>query len=290
MTLCALYTETGFDMRLFSPAKINLFLRIAFKRSDGYHHLSSVFQTVSLGDTLTIEPHTHEELTCTDPRLPTDASNLIRKATALFRRKTGSRQAFKMHLVKRIPTQAGLGGGSSNAATVLWACNQLTKINVSLPMLQTWSTEIGSDIPFFFSQGTAYCTGRGENVYELPAAGERLLWIIKPSVGLSTPEVYRCLNWTSSVPDHLLKVDLENFLSGSLSYFNDLEKPAFELRPELKQLKINLIENGFETVLMSGSGSSFFCLGKGSLPKQANLNIFPSRFVNRSFSSWYLED
>ncbi len=276
-------------LRLFSPAKINLFLRIISKRPDGYHNLSSVFQTISLGDTLTIKLHTCDELTCTDPHLPTDSSNLILKATELFRCKTGLKQGFKIHLIKRIPTQSGLGGGSSNAATALWACNQLTNACVSLTTLKQWSSEIGSDIPFFFSQGTAYCTGKGESVCHLPSLARRDLWIIKPQGGLSTPEVYRRLNFGNPVSEMLVQRDLDLFLSGSLPYFNDLEKPAFEIKPELYQLKVWLLKNGFEVALMSGSGSAFFCLGQGTPFKQSDLIIFPAHFVNRTLFNWYTE-
>lgn len=276
-------------LSLFSPAKINLFLRIISKRSDGYHNLSSVFQTISLGDTLTIELHDQDELTCTDPLLPTNASNLVLKATELFRRKTGLQQGFKIHLIKRIPTEAGLGGGSSNAATTLWACNQLTNSQLSLNTLKQWGAEIGSDISFFFSQGTAYCTGRGESVYHLPALAIRSLWIIKPQGGLSTPEVYRRLNFVNPVSERVIQRDLDTFLSGALPYFNDLEKPAFEMRPELAQLKNSLLQSGFEVVLMSGSGSSFFCLGHGQIPQQSDIMIFPVQYVHRSLCSWYTE-
>jgi 4-diphosphocytidyl-2-C-methyl-D-erythritol kinase len=276
-------------LRLFSPAKINLFLRIVSKRSDGYHNLSSVFQTISLGDTLTIELHDQDELTCTDPSLPVDGSNLILKATELFRRKTGLKHGFKIHLIKRIPTQAGLGGGSSNAATTLWACNQLANTSIPLNTLKLWGSEIGSDVPFFFSQGTAYCTGRGELVYHLPALGSRSLLIVKPQGGLSTPEVYRRLNFSRALSEKIVRRDLDAFLSGSLPYFNDLEKPAFEIKPELQQLKTLLLKNGFDVVLMSGSGSSFFCLGKGQSPQLAELSIFSAQYVNRSLLRWYTE-
>lgn len=276
-------------LRLFSPAKINLFLRIVSKRSDGYHNLSSVFQTISLGDTLTVELHDQDELTCTDPSLPTDESNLILKAIQLFRRKTGLKQGFKIHLIKRIPTQAGLGGGSSNAATALWACNQLTNTLLPLNTFKQWGAEIGSDVPFFFSQGTAYCTGRGESVYHLPALGSRSLFIIKPQGGLSTPQVYQHLNFGQALSEKIVQRDLDAFLSGALPCFNDLEKPAFEIRPELQQLKNRLLNNGFEVVLMSGSGSSFFCLGKGHTLDLDDLSVFPAQYVNRSLLNWYTE-
>lgn len=148
--------------RLFSPAKINLFLRVVSKEPDGYHHLSSLFQAISLGDTLIMERASTDQLTCDHSFLPTDHSNLILKAIKLFRQRTGCEQAFKVHLIKRIPIQAGLGGGSSNAATTLWGCNQLAQTNLSDSTLMEWGTELGSDVSFFFSQGTAHCTGRGE--------------------------------------------------------------------------------------------------------------------------------
>ncbi len=112
-------------LNLFSPAKVNLFLRVVSKRADGFHDLSSVFQTISLGDTLTFELCDHDVLTCSDAKLPVNDSNLIMKAVKLFRRNTGFQSGFKIHLNKKIPTESGLGGGSSNAATTLWACQQL---------------------------------------------------------------------------------------------------------------------------------------------------------------------
>jgi 4-diphosphocytidyl-2-C-methyl-D-erythritol kinase len=274
-------------LRLFSPAKINLFLRVVSKRPDGYHELSSVFQAISLGDTLSIELHDRDQLTCRDPLLPVDDSNLVLKAIRLFRRKTNTEVFFKVHLDKRIPTQAGLGGGSSNGATALWACNQLTGLNLPLSTLAEWGGEIGSDIPFFFSQGTAYCTGRGESVHHLPPLAGRSLWIIKPPEGLSTPEVYGRLNLKNSIRDKLLDNDLEEFLSGCLTFYNDLEPPAFELSPKLKELKKSLIEGGFETVLMTGSGSAFFCLGEGKLPADPKNGVFQAYFINRTLDQWY---
>jgi 4-diphosphocytidyl-2-C-methyl-D-erythritol kinase len=221
--------------------------------------------------------------------LPIDRSNLILKATELFRRKTGINQGFKIHLIKRIPTQAGLGGGSSNAATTLWACHQLTKISISLNTLKQWGAEIGSDIPFFFSQGTAYCTGRGESVYHLPALAMRPVWIVKPQEGLSTPAVYQRLNFIHSISEKAIQRDLDAFLLGSLPYFNDLEKPAFEIKPELFHLKTFLLKQGFEVVLMSGSGSAFFCLGQGQIPERSDLTVVLAHYVNRSLFSWYPE-
>lgn len=278
-------------LRLFSPAKINLFLRVVAKRLDGYHHLSSVFQTVTLGDNLMMEMHEsgHDKLTCTDPQIPINNSNLVLKAVELFRRKTGIRQFFNIHLIKRIPMQAGLGGGSGNAATALWGCNQLANTRISSEILQEWGMEIGSDVPFFFSTGSAYCTGRGENVRTLSDLSPSSLYIIKPSEGLSTPEIFRRLNFQEALSKNIWEKDLDHFLSGSLSCFNDLEQPAFEMRPELRHLKQELMKNGFDSVLMTGSGSAFFCLGKGKIPEIPYTKVFSADFMNRTHLDWYQE-
>jgi 4-diphosphocytidyl-2-C-methyl-D-erythritol kinase len=137
-------------MRFFSPAKLNLFFRVLYKREDQYHEIASLFQAVSLGDFLSIEMSEEDVLSCNDLSLLCDRSNLIMKALDLFRKKTGIKIAVKVHLEKNIPLQSGLGGGSSNAATTLWGLNELCGRPASLRQLQNWSSEIGSDIPFFF--------------------------------------------------------------------------------------------------------------------------------------------
>ncbi len=276
-------------LSLFSPAKINLFLRVVSKRPDGYHNLSSLFQTIDLGDTLNFTLSTTDDhLTCNTPKVPIDASNLILKATSLFRHKTGLNSSFNIHLEKNIPMQAGLGGGSSNAATTLWACNQLTHANISVEVLQEWGLELGSDVPFFFSQGTAHCTSRGEVVQPIESYSPDRVFIVKPHQGLSTPEVFRRLKLESPL-ENAEKIDLEATQNQSYHYFNDLEKPAFEILPELRSLKNFLLNQGFDAVLMSGSGSAFFCLGAGTLEKIPHTTLFESKFIKRNPFEWYLE-
>lgn len=140
---------------LFSPAKINLFLRVLGKRSDGYHEIASLFQAINLGDNLTFTLSEQDHLTCSDPHLPCDHTNLVIKAVHLFRKKTNLDTPVTIHLEKEIPSQAGLGGGSSNAATTLWALNALHNYPYTIGQLQIWSAEIGSDIPFFFLSGNS---------------------------------------------------------------------------------------------------------------------------------------
>lgn len=274
-------------LTLFSPAKINLFLKVISKRPDGYHDLASVFQTISLADQITIEQAEKNSLTSSDPKLRCDHTNLIIQALELFQKKTGSKNFFKIHLIKKIPIEAGLGGGSSNAATALWGCNHLTHSNIPLKDLQEWGAEIGSDVPFFFSQGTAFCTGRGEKVFNLPNSSAQSLWVVKPPEKLSTAKVFRNFNFDNAGIHNSPEVDLVKFCSEASPHFNDLELTAFSLEPSLKKLKDLLVDSGFKTVLMTGSGSAFFCLGNGVFPPDLNASIYPVHYLNRSITHWY---
>jgi 4-diphosphocytidyl-2-C-methyl-D-erythritol kinase len=271
---------------LSSPAKLNLFLRIINRRPDGYHALASLFQAVSLCDEITLSLADKDLLTCNVVGIPTDGSNLVLKAADLFRRKTGLRIGVKAHLEKKIPHQAGLGGGSGNAATTLWGLNELCGRPAKTDLLADWASEIGSDISFFFSQGTAYCTGRGEKVSLLDPLPNQTLWIVKPTEGLSTMDVYSRYN-ALAVEQRNADEHLESFLKGQPSYFNDLEEPAFAALPALLTLKQELKESGFHTVLMSGSGTAFFCLGEGTPPQREGLSSFNVHFLTRQQDRWY---
>lgn len=273
-------------LNLKSPAKINLFLKIVGKRPDGFHDLASLFQTIDLADTLILKKSSYDRFTCDDPRLSTDVSNLVRKALLLFRAKTGVSFPVSIHLSKKIPKEAGLGGGSSNAATMLWGLNELAGKVASYEKLCEWGSEIGSDVSFFFSTGTAYCTGRGEKIQILPPFSKQKLFIVKPSHGLSTKEVYGRLNLNSLTARDPNK-HLQDWLENKPSYFNDLEIPAFDLMPKLSELKQWLVSQGFSTVLMSGSGTSFFCIGNSANLELAQHAIYPTSFINRHIDSWY---
>lgn len=274
-----------FLMKLSSPAKINLFLRILGKRPDGYHELASLFQVIDLCDSIDFSFSDKDSLTCSDPGIPLDGSNLILKAADLFRKKTGLSFGLKAHLDKKIPFMAGLGGGSSNAATTLWALNQMHGSMIGLDRLKQWAGEIGSDVAFFLTEGTAYCTGRGEILEDIPSLPSTSLWIVKPWFGISTPKVYGKLD-VGSLERRDPKISLRQFLDGEPSFYNDLEGPAFSLMPELRNLKEQLLSMGYKAVLMSGSGSSFFCVG-AMPPKVEGAFVFPATFLNRSAYSWY---
>lgn len=272
-------------IKLASPAKINLFLRVLRRRSDGFHELASLFQSIDLCDQLQISFNGTDELHCNAPNIPIDSSNLVWKAVNLFRQKTGRQFSLKIILDKQIPSEAGLGGGSSNAATALWGVNCLLDNPVSQKELFQWAAELGSDVPFFFSSGTAYCTGRGEVVRDLPKLQQQKIWIFKPNEGLSTPAVFNHLN-VDALPKIDPEICLDAFLSGDPHYFNDLEVPAFAIMPTLSQLKSKLISAGFNHSFLTGTGTSFVCIGDPEIPLPG-LFQRQAQFINRNLETWY---
>ncbi len=270
-------------LTLFSPAKVNLFLSVLRKRKDGYHELASLFQTISLGDILTLSLSFKDHLTCSDSFLPANSSNLVWRAAERFRCKTRLDFSFEIHLQKNIPIQAGLGGGSSNAAATLLGLNHLLGGPASFQDLISWAAELGSDVPFFLTPGTAYVTGRGEVVKPLPVLpfSKENMWIVKPQQGLSTPEVYNALDLKTLSSHNPIEV-LQKFLKGQPEFYNDLEDAAFSLYPELSFVKDTLLQAGYHPVLLSGSGSAFFCIGSQNpaliLP---TCFVYPIQFIRR---------
>lgn len=155
--------------------------------------------------------------------------------------------------------------------------------------MKEWGALLGCDVPFFFSLGTAYATSRGEILEEVPSSFAFSLWIAKPSWGLSTPKVYGAYD-----PSFFLekgsdpKNDLQEFLKGGKPFYNDLEKAAFLLSPQLQKVKENLLKMGFSQVVLSGSGTAFFCLGKiDYLPKLQDVEFFSVNTLQRKERSWY---
>jgi len=306
--LHATTTEPSADtLSLFSPCKINLFLRIIRKRPDGFHDLASLFQAVGFGDTLNLSLNNYgnsDEFTCNMEGVPTDSTNLVLRALQLMREKTGKTSVyFNADLFKRVPAQAGLGGGSANAATAMWGANELMGRPATLDQLIEWSGELGSDITFFLSRGTAYCTGRGEIMTPIdpPLPSGAKLSIVKPNLGLSTPKVFKALDYdqlSTEDPEMLRDLFLREGVvnTDDKYYINDLEQPAFDCLPELKALKDELLEvEGFDHVMMSGSGTSIFCIGEPSdkvafmkeFDERDGVSVFNAAFINREEGCWF---
>lgn len=292
-------------LTLFSPCKINVFLRITNKREDGYHDLASLFHVISLGDIIkfSLSPSKSKDRLSTNVSgVPLDDRNLIIKALNLYRKKTGSDKFFWIHLDKNVPTGAGLGGGSSNAATALWAANQFNGCVATEKELQEWSSEIGSDIPFFFSHGAAYCTGRGEVVQDLPPLPLEIpMVLIKPQEACSTAEVYKRLQLDQTSKADPLTL-LEKISMSGISQdvcINDLETPSFQVLPSLKRLKQRVLAAGrgeYDAVFMSGSGSTIVGIGSPDPPQfiydddeYKDVFLSDAMFIKREANQWYRE-
>lgn len=257
---------------LHSPAKINLFLAITERRSDGFHNLLSVVSTVAWGDTLNVEPAAEFSLTCSDPTLPLDGSNLILKAAQAFRKTTGFAGGAAFHLEKRIPVGAGLGGGSSNAAAAMRALNELAGGLLEPEALSQLAAEVGSDCPLFLRGGSVVLRGRGEHVSPLSVkAGDRIrgrpILVFKPGFGISTPWAYGKLAAAapaSYLPPGLAEQKLAQWVERTAPLedllFNNMEAPAFDKFPALPALLERLSKKFGLRARMSGSGSACYAL------------------------------
>ena len=252
-----------------SPAKVNLFLRILKKREDGYHDIVSVMQPISLYDEIILEMENGSGIivSCDNANVPCDRTNLAYRAAEEFFRTTGINKRLSIKIKKNIPIAAGLGGGSSNAATVLRALNEITSQNISTDNLIKIGAGIGSDVPFFIAGKSSIARGRGELLepVELPK-----FWyiLVNPGVPLSTQWVYRNLDLTKSNEDINITISkvlaiCSAGLGGSHQalkglVINDLEAVAIKKYPEIKEIKDSLINSGAICALMSGSGATAF--------------------------------
>lgn len=241
-----------------APAKINLSLRVLGKRDDGFHEIETrMISLPGLADRIRITPSDRVSVTCDDPELPTGEENLVIKAVRAFERAAGLTWTGHIHLEKTIPHGAGLGGGSSDAATVLRMLNEITGSPLTDETMIGAAASIGSDIPFFLGTGSAVCRGRGELLSEAPAPPCWNLLLLKPWFGVSTPDAYR--RWSGArrivgVPYEIQPVDGQELV-------NDLETPVFEKHRFLAEMKSWLLSRSeVRAALMSGSGSCMFAV------------------------------
>ena len=274
------------------PAKINLFLDVVRRRPDGYHDIDTVMQAIDLFDELEIEPRRDGALTlaCSDPTLPTDERNLVVRAAAALREATGCRAGARMRLTKRIPTQAGLGGGSSDAAGALVGLNAAWGLGLPADQLRDVAAGVGSDVPFFLLGGTARCTGRGEQVEPVAGAAQCHYVLVCPHVKVSTAAAYRKLRFPLTPTGLDASMCVYNLVEGNVEtvgrcLYNRLEDPAFSIHPMLSDAKSGLAECGvFAGVCMTGSGSALFGLcrpqeAKGACERAAGLGLGRARRV-----------
>ncbi len=249
-------------------AKVNLTLDVLGKRADGYHNIKSVMQTISVRDDLELDLGTGKpwKLICDKEGVPTDGTNLAWKAAeCFFKAAKKDPEGLEIRITKRIPSQAGLGGGSADAAAVLRALNRHYDAPFSIGALAELGGEIGSDVPFCVIGGTALCQGRGEKLRILPPIPECFFVVCKPDFGLSTPELYRKLDSRAigRRPDHAA---MENaILSGDLRAIADNLCNVFDPIVTEEHLELNYIKSIFNSYgslgqQMTGSGSAVFAI------------------------------
>ncbi|MEC8801657.1 MAG: 4-(cytidine 5'-diphospho)-2-C-methyl-D-erythritol kinase [Planctomycetota bacterium] len=262
------------SMLLHAPAKINLFLELRGKMPSGFHELETVMSTISWFDTLSFQKNTTESIelkvmtvseggksSAPQDDVPHGPDNLVYKAIESLRQEAGVQQGLSVKLLKRIPAQAGLGGGSSDAATALVGANELWGLGYSKQRLAQIAGRLGSDIPFFIYGGFARCTGRGEVIEPLRAYTNLSVVVVKPPVGLPTAEVFR----NCSIPEQpetgqglieAIRHSDSRAIAGTM--FNRLAEPASRLTPWIDKLCSEFERTGCLGALMSGSGSSCF--------------------------------
>jgi len=266
------------SLHIRCPAKVNLFLKVVGKRSDGYHEVQNVMQTVTLFDELKVRKKVSGvRLTCSEPELAGNPEqNLVFKAADLFLSRGYGRGGLRLELRKRTPIAAGLGGGSSDGACCLLALNELFGRSLSPEVLKALAGELGSDAPFFVEGGTALCTGKGEVVRQLRDAPRFAGILAAPDRRLKTAEIYRALDredFCGPEVDDTLRAIEEGDLKGLCSaLFNGLETVAFREAPELRKLKGKLEDVGSVGTVLCGSGPTLLAIFPGAREAEMGLS------------------
>jgi len=280
---------------LNSPCKVNLLLNILGRRADGYHELETVMHPVAFCDQLEFKrAGSGVDLTCSDAALPVDGRNLVHRAATAFLQASKISEGVRIHLEKRIPLAAGLGGGSGNAATTLLGLNELFGGPLTMEKLHELAAGLGSDINFFLQTGPALATGRGEKTETLePFTAMRgaAFLLMHPGFGISTAWAYQNLGRFPQAlngrPGRGRKL-ISLLQAGSLAaagreFYNSLEAPALEKFPLLALFQEWLRENGAAVALMSGSGSTTFAI----FPKRSGAEIARENFSKKfGASNW----
>ena len=247
-------------MQVLAPAKINISLRILGRRSDGFHEIETLIAPISLCDQIKIERRSSKNeivFRCDNPLVPKGDHNLVVRAAKVFFKEMKLTRGVSIELKKRIPHGAGLGGGSSDAASTLLALNELFETNLPREALAKMAETIGSDVPFFIFQSAAVCTGRGELVNPVNFRKQLSLLLLKPEFGVPTQWAYS--RWRDSREIPGVSYAAQKF--AGQQFVNDLERPVFEKFVFLAQLKMSLLKQAeVGAALMSGSGSTIFAV------------------------------
>lgn len=279
-----------------SPGKVNLLLNILGKRADGFHELETVMHPVDVFDRLSFARRANGvELTCSEPSLPVDSGNLVHRAATVFLQQARIAEGVRIHLEKKLPLAAGLGGGSGNAAVTLLGLNELFGNPLTTDALHNLAASLGSDVPFFLQTGPALATGRGEQIQSLesfPAMKGSAFLLIHPGFGISTAWAYQALARFPAAlngrPGRAQKL-VSQLRSGDLKtaaseFYNSLEAPALEKYPLLALFQEFLRSEGAVATLMSGSGSTTFALA----PDVDSAGRLAEKFRSRFGSTFWI--
>jgi 4-diphosphocytidyl-2-C-methyl-D-erythritol kinase len=247
-------------MQVLAPAKINLSLNILGRRNDGFHELDTLMAPISLYDEIRIDKRRLGkgiEFRCDDPSVPRGDDNLAVRAAKAFFAATKIEPAVSIELKKKIPHGAGLGGGSSDAASALLALNELFETKLSREALAEMAEPLGSDVPFFLFQSAAVCKGHGEMVMPVKLQRQSSILLLKPAFAVSTAWAYSHWQYSREIPG--IRYEAQEF--AGQTFVNDLERPVLEKFVFLAQLKMWLLsQSEVGAGLMSGSGSTMFAV------------------------------
>jgi 4-diphosphocytidyl-2-C-methyl-D-erythritol kinase len=263
-------------------AKINIGLRILNKRDDGFHNIETVFHRINIFDEIKLLPSDTIVIECNNPEIPLDSSNLCYKAANILQKEFKISTGVKILLQKNIPIGAGLGGGSSDAASILKNLPKFWKIQISKERLHFLATQLGSDVPYFLDEGTAYATGRGEKLEYFPIDIPYWIVLVHPNIHVSTPWAYNHLKLkTRQEGSNFKELLTKNITSpDKMKEFihNDFEDLVFENFPDIKKIKIKLTEMGADFVQMSGSGSSVYAFFKDKKTAKQTVKTFSPHY------------
>jgi len=250
------------SITLKAPAKINLSLKLLGVRPDDFCEISTLMQAVSLYDEITIEKmESGLVLSCNDSNVPLNSDNTVARAWAALCQLTGAELGAKIHIAKRIPIGSGLGGGSSDAASAIKGLNRLFELNFKRDLMMKVGAAIGSDIPFFFGNGSSIASGRGELIDNVKIPKDYYLLLVKPHFQMNTGELYgiakKSLTMRINKSKYISLKDSDDIIS-LCSWGNDLEKPFLSVYPEAAKVKDRLVTAGAIVAALTGSGSAFF--------------------------------
>lgn len=252
------------EIYLKAPAKINLALNVKGLRDDGFHELQMIMQSISLADRIKLKKKSGGIILKTShTELPTGEENLAYQAAEIFFEKNNIDQGVEIYIEKNIPIAAGLAGGSTDAAAVMRGLYELFELEADFDQLRNDLELIGSDVPYCLEGGTAYASGKGEIIEQLPFIGEKYLVVVTPAFKISTPEVYKLydeLEVNSEFDFESILNNLKNdeTINWKLDYKNDLRFAAEKISPEINEIKDIFKNTQAEFTMLSGSGPTVF--------------------------------